>query len=76
MERTAAIDPALESVTAAQAGKELGMSALTVRRLMEMGRLPIGYFKKEAGAKRGYCKIYRGLLDAEIERIRRGKDRW
>lgn len=66
----------LETVTAAQAGKELGMTAVTVRRLMEMGRLPIGYFKREPGAKRGYCKIYRGLLDAEIERIKRGKDRW
>lgn len=67
---------ALETVTAVQAGKELGMSAVTVRRLMEMGRLPIGYFKREPGAKRGYCKIYRGLLDAEIERIKNGKDRW
>lgn len=66
----------IATVTAEQAGKELGMTAVTVRRLMEMGRLPIGYFKREPGAKRAYYKIYRPLLDAEINRIKNGKDRW
>lgn len=76
MEAAVILEDTLETVTSIQAGKELGMSALTVRRLMEQDRLPIGYFIRAKGKKRGYYKIYRSLLDAEIERIRNGKNKW
>ena len=52
-----------ERVTSETAAKELGMDVLTLRGLMQQGKLNIGYaLKKEGKSKWGYY-IYRKLLD-------------
>ena len=56
-------------VSTKQAAKELQMDVLTLQQLMQRERLPIGYaLKKEGKIRHGYY-IYRGLLDAEKERL-------
>lgn len=50
-------------VTTKKAAKELHMDVLTLRELMKIGKLPIGYaIKKEGKTKWGFY-IYRHLLD-------------
>lgn len=66
----------LQRVTAEQAAKELNMNIESVYYLMQQGRLPIGYALKRDNAKRYAYYIYRGLLDAEKERIAEGKSSW
>ncbi len=52
-----------ERVTSETAARELGMDVLTLRGLMQQGKLNIGYaLKKEGKSKWGYY-IYRKLLD-------------
>lgn len=56
-------------VSTKEAAKELHMDVLTLQMLMREGRLPIGYaLKKEGKTRYGYY-IYRGLLDAEKQRL-------
>lgn len=51
------------------AAKELQMDVITLRELMKIGKLPIGYaIKKEGKTKWGFY-IYRHLLDQEKERL-------
>lgn len=58
-----------DRVSTKQAAKELQMDVLTLQQLMQRDRLPIGYaLKKEGKSRHGYY-IYRGLLDAEKERL-------
>ena len=58
-----------ERVTSETAARELGMDVLTLRGLMQQGRLNIGYaLKKEGKSKWGYY-IYRNLLDLERKRL-------
>ena len=58
-----------ERVTSETAARELGMDVLTLRGLMQQGKLNIGYaLKKEGKSKWGYY-IYRNLLDLEKNRI-------
>lgn len=58
-----------ERVTSETAAKELGMDVLTLRGLMQQGKLNIGYaLKKEGKSKWGYY-IYRNLLDLEKNRL-------
>ena len=58
-----------ERVTSETAAKELGMDVLTLRGLMQQGKLNIGYaLKKEGKSKWGYY-IYRNLLDLERKRL-------
>lgn len=59
----------MNRVTVNQASKELGMTPLTLRTLMRLGRLNIGFFTKKPDAKRGHYVIYRRLLDIEKERL-------
>lgn len=56
-------------VTPSQAAKELGMDVLTVRGLMQQGKLNIGYALKKEGKKQWGYYCYRHLLDAEKERL-------
>lgn len=56
-------------VTVKQASEELGMTPLTLRTLMRLGRINIGFFTKKPDAKRGHYVIYRRLLDIEKERL-------
>lgn len=50
-------------VTTKKAAKELHMDVLTLRELMKIEKLPIGYaIKKEGKTKWGFY-IYRHLLD-------------
>ena len=53
-------------ITVAQAAKELGLAAATVRMWIETGQLPIGRYIRRKGAKRGTYLIYRDLLDREV----------
>ncbi len=58
-----------ERVTSETAARELGMDVLTLRGLMQQGKLNIGYaLKKEGKSKWGYY-IYRNLLDLEKNRL-------
>lgn len=58
-----------ERVTSETAARELGMDVLTLRGLMQQGKLNIGYaLKKEGKSKWGYY-IYRNLLDLERKRL-------
>ena len=57
------------TVTVKDAAKELKMSALTLRCLMQTGALNIGFTVKRPGCKRAHYKIYRHLLDAEKRRL-------
>lgn len=58
-----------DCVSTKQAAKELQIDVLTLQQLMQRDRLPIGYaLKKEGKSRHGYY-IYRGLLDAEKERL-------
>ena len=59
----------MNRVTVNQASKELGMTPLTLRTLMRLGRINIGFFTKKPDAKRGHYVIYRSLLDIEKERL-------
>lgn len=59
----------MNRVTVNQASKELGMTPLTLRTLMRLGRINIGFFTKKPDAKRGHYVIYRRLLDIEKERL-------
>lgn len=66
----------MERVTAKQAAKELHMDIESVHYLMRNERLPIGYAMRKDNAKKFAYYIYRGLLDAEKERIANGKCKW
>jgi hypothetical protein len=50
-------------VSVKQAACELHMGELTVRCLMQQGKLPIGYALKKDGKNRYGYYIYRGKLD-------------
>lgn len=51
------------------AAQELQMDVLTLRLLMQQGKLQIGYVVKKEGKARSSYYIYRGLLNAEKERL-------
>lgn len=56
-------------VSSKQAAEELHMDVLTLRGLMQIGKINIGYALKKPGkTKYGYV-IYRNLLDQEKERL-------
>lgn len=58
-----------DRVSTKQAAKELQIDVLTLQKLMQRDKLPIGYaLKKEGKCRHGYY-IYRGLLNAEKERL-------
>ena len=61
-----------ERVTTKQAAKELHMDVESVRYLMRQNRLPIGYAMKREKATRFTYYIFRGLLDAELQRLAGG----
>ena len=61
-----------ERVTTKQAAKELHMAVESVQYLMRQNRLPIGYAMKKEKAKRFTYYIFRGLLDAELQRVAGG----
>ncbi len=50
-------------VTPSIAAAELGMSVLTLRGLMQQGKLNIGYALKQEGKKKWSYYIYRKKLD-------------
>lgn len=56
-------------VTPSVAAEELGMSVLTLRGLMQQGKLNIGYALKHEGKKKWSYFIYRKLLNDEKERL-------
>lgn len=56
-------------VTVKQASEELGMTPLTLRTLMRLGRINIGFYTRKPDAKRGHYVIYRRLLEIEKERL-------
>lgn len=59
----------MNRVSVKDASRELGMTPLTLRTLMRLGRINIGFFTKKPDAKRGHYVIYRRLLDIEKERL-------
>ena len=59
----------MNTVSVKDASRELGMTPLTLRTLMRLGRINIGFFTKKPDAKRGHYVIYRRLLDIEKERL-------
>ncbi len=52
-------------VSAKDAAKELGMDVLTLRELMKIGKLQIGYAVKREGKSKWGFYIYRHLLDEQ-----------
>nr|DAY69804.1 MAG TPA: hypothetical protein [Caudoviricetes sp.] len=64
-----------ERVTTKQAAKELNMGIESVQYLMRQNRLPIGYAMKKEKATRFTYYIFRGLLDAEVQRLAGGGER-
>ena len=56
-------------VTPQVAAEELGMDVLTVRGLMQQGKLDIGYALKKEGKSKWSYYIYRKLLDETKERL-------
>ena len=56
-------------VTPSVAAAELGMSVLTLRGLMQQGKLNIGYALKHEGKKKWSYFIYRKPLDEEKKRL-------
>lgn len=62
----------MERVTTKQAAKELHMDVESVQYLMRQERLPIGYAMKKEKATRFTYYIFRGLLDAELQRLAGG----
>lgn len=66
----------LERVSTRQAAKELNMDVESVQYLMRNERLPIGFAMKKEKSTRFTYYIYRGLLEAEKERISNGKCKW
>ena len=61
-----------ERVTTKQAAKELHMAVESVQYLMRQNRLPIGYAMKTEKGTRFTYYIFRGLLDAELQRLAGG----
>lgn len=55
------------TVTVAQAAKELHMDAMTVRYLMRSGALRIGDCGRRPGCARSFYRIYRKQLDKAKE---------
>ena len=53
----------MERVYPKQAAKELNMDVDTLRLMMQVERLPIGYAFKKPGRKKYSYYIYRGLLE-------------
>ena len=58
-----------DTVTVAQAAKELNMTPLSLRELMAQGRINIGYAYQRPGCGKRKFFIYRHLLDEEKKRI-------
>lgn len=58
-------------VKVSQAARELRMTDLTLRILMQQKQLDIGYVKTGRNGRRSYY-IFREMLDREVER-QRGK---
>ena len=58
-----------DTVTVAQAAKELNMTPLSLRELMAQGRINIGYTYQRPGCGKRKFFIYRHLLDEEKKRI-------
>lgn len=57
-------------VTVEEASRVLGITRLSIRILMQQGRLPIGYVKDGPNGRKTYL-IRRELLEREAERLRR-----
>ena len=62
-----------EWVTVEEASRVLRITRLSVRILMQQGRLPIGYVKDGPNGRKTYL-ISRKLLDREAERLRRERN--
>lgn len=56
-------------VSVKDAAKELGMDVLTLRELMKIGKLQIGYAVKREGKSKWGFYIYRSLLEQEKLRL-------
>lgn len=62
----------MQRITVEEASKQLNMTPLTVRILMQQEKLPIGYFQKRDGCERGYYIIFKELVDGYKDRIEHG----
>lgn len=56
------------TVTIAQAARELQMSPQTLRYMMVSGKIAVGDCGKRPGAKRGFYRVFRKMLDEEKKR--------
>lgn len=57
-----------ETVTVIQAARELQMSPQTLRYMMTSGKIQVGDCGKRPGAKRGFYRVFRKMLDEEKKR--------
>lgn len=62
-------EPEMERVSVAQAAKELEMTPLTVRVMMQQKQIDLGYVMTGANGCHTYI-ILRSLLNKELERIK------
>ena len=62
----------MQRISVQQASKQLNMSPLTIRTLMQLEKLPIGYFCRKDGASRGQYIIYEELVIGYRDRVENG----
>lgn len=62
----------MQRISVEEASKELNMTPLTVRVLMQQEKLPIGYAQKREGCERTYYIIYKELVDGYKNRVEGG----
>ena len=60
-------------ISVEDAAKELNMSPLTVRYLMQQEKLPIGYAQKRDGCERAYYIIFDELVKGYKKKVESGE---
>lgn len=63
----------MQRMTVAEAAKELNLTVITVRLLMQKEKLPIGYAVKNDDAENYMYIIYKELVDGYKRRVENGE---
>lgn len=62
----------MKRISVETAAKELNMTPLTVRYLMQQQRLPIGFAQKREGCSRTYYIVFEELVQAFRKKVESG----
>jgi len=63
----------MQKMTVAEAAKELNLTVITIRLLMQKEKLPIGYAIKNEGAENYHYIIFKELVDGYKRRVENGE---